>query len=235
MQKMIESKKNKQKILKEFLKIAQKTTISDEILQKSLKNCQIEEKYQKIIFENGVLSLLEFYIEEIIEKMQQEITKQVDFNNFKIRDKVRFALYNIFEQQNPKIAAKIQEFYLNPANLCQKQGAKPAILAFKNAIKLSDAIWGSIGDSSTDFNYYSKRLILAKIIITTFQYFTKEKDQKITKTKQIIDQEIAKIMKFEKFKAKTKENFRNFFLDENNQKRKIKDIIKDLPFIRLFN
>jgi rpsU-divergently transcribed protein len=45
------------------------------------------------------------------------------------------------------------------------------VLRLKNAWKTSDTIWHQIGATDTDFNYYSKRIILTAIYVSTLIYY----------------------------------------------------------------
>ena len=63
--------------------------------------------------------------------------------------------------------------------------------------------------------------------------FLKDGDANLSKTKKFIDKEIEKVMKFEKFKVKTKEMTKNLVLDEKGHIKSPKEIIKNLPFLRL--
>jgi ubiquinone biosynthesis protein COQ9 len=227
---LIDDINNKRKILAKFLENAVFDGVDEKVLEKSMQECGFEVKFKDLIFEDGVLSLVDFQIEEIIQKLQENIQNQVDFSNFKIRDKIKFCLYDIFEQQKAHKDAifRFREFYLS----------SKAPYGLKNALKFSDAIWSSIGDKSTDFNYYSKRLILAKIIARSFFVFVKNDFEE---TKSFIDQEIEKVMKFEKFKAKFKgfscknADFGEKMAEFSEKVKNPKDFIKNLPFIRLFN
>lgn len=227
---LIDDVNNKRKILAKFLENAVFDGVNERVLEKSMQECGFDVKFKDLIFENGVLSLIDFQIEEIVSKMQENVKNQVDFVNFKVRDKIKFCLYDIFEQQEVQkdAVSRFREFYLS---------AK-APYGIKNALKFSDAIWIAIADKSTDFNYYSKRIILAKIIIRSFFVFIKSD---LDQVKTFIDQEIEKVMKFEKFKAKFKEfsckkaDFGEKLAEFGQKVKNPKDFVKNLPFIRLFN
>ncbi len=248
---IIDNLENKRKILAKFLEICAFEGINEEILEKSMESCEIPVKFKNLIFENGVLSLVDFYIDEIIENLAKNIEKRQDFSNFKIRDKIKFALRDIFDQQkNHQIAAqRLRNFYFDLSNFKNKNyGARPTLFAFRNAFKVSSQIWYLIGDKSTDYNFYTKRLILAKIISRSFLVFVKDDSSNFEKTNKFIDSQIENVMKFEKFKAKIKsfsqksqseicdlkEKLSDFFVDEKGKSRQASDIIKNLPFIRLF-
>lgn len=240
----INSRENKRKILQNFLKLCEFEGVSDAVLTRAVKESGIDEKYTNIIFENSIISLIEFHIEEINREIENRVQNEMNFHDKKIRSKIQFCLYNLFEiQKNNRLAlARIRNFYFDPKNFTSiNLGPRPMILALQNAGKISDAIWKSIGDQSTDFNYYTKRLTLAKIIIQSFNIFLKDESDDLQNTKNFIDEKIEAVMKFEKFKAKIR-NYKNdihdksfqFFHNDKGEIKNLKEIVKDLPFIRLF-
>lgn len=240
----INSRENKQKILQNFLKLCEFEGVSDEVLTRAVKESGIDEKFKNIIFENSVISLIEFYIEETNSEIADRVQNEMNFHQQKIRQKIQFCLYNLFEiQKNNRLALmRIRNFYFDIKNFKSTNlGPRPLFLSLKNAGKISDAIWKIIQDQSTDFNYYTKRLTLAKIIIQTFNVFLKDESENLIVTKNFIDKQIDSVMQFEKFKAKAR-NFKNnlqeksaqFFHNDKGEVKNFKEIVKDLPFIRLF-
>ncbi len=246
---IIDDIENKRKILEKFLEICAFEGISESTLQHAMNLCEIDAKFKNIIFENGVLDLIEFYIDENNQKLAKIVKNTENFADFKIRDKIKFCLYNLFElQKNHQMAIlRIANFYFDIRNFSLKiddskgkYGAKPLTMAFTNAGKIADFIWKTINDNSTDFNYYTKRLTLSKIIISTFWVFVKDNTTNLSKTKSHIDAEVEKVMKFEKFKAKIGKFSTNLinhtcelFVDDKGEIKDFKKIIKNLPFIRL--
>jgi len=240
---ILDSKETKEKILAEFLKLCAFDGWNDNALSQAISNCGIDEKFSSLIFENGCLDLIEFYIEHQNQKAAAEILKIENFHQQKIRDKISLALYARFMvEENNKIALqRLINFYLDPKNFIKLEiGAKPMIKGLKSCYKVSDFIWKSINDQSTDFNFYTKRLTLAKIILRSLPVFIKDVSQNSSQTKNFIDSEIEKVMKFEKFKARVKKFsgsgkkiFSEFFCDEKGAPKSPKEIIKNLPFFRL--
>jgi ubiquinone biosynthesis protein COQ9 len=237
---LLDSKETKEKILAEFLKVCALDGWNNDALSQAISNCGIEAKFSSLIFENGCLDVVDFYIETYNQRALTLIEKSPQQ---KIRDKIRFALYARFEveKDNQLALSRLNNFYLNPKNFTKMEiGARPLLQGLKDCYKISDLIWKSINDNSTDFNYYTKRLTLAKIIFRSFSVFIKDDSQNFVKTKNFIDCEIEKVMKFEKFKAriknlskKSQEVCSEFFYDEKGSPKSPKEIIKNLPFIRL--
>ena len=67
---------------------------------------------------------------------------------------------------------------------------------------ISDEVWFVSGDSSTDFNYYTKRFILMNIYVSTFLYFLRDSSEDFSKTENLLDKQIKAVLKFGKLKSK---------------------------------
>lgn len=240
---ILDSIETREKILAEFLQVCAFEGWNNDALRISLEKCGIDPKFSTLIFENGCLDLAEFYIESGNKKAAQKISRIENFAGRKIRDKIRLALYSRFEvEEENKIALqRLTNFYLNPKNLTSfETGPRPMIQALNSCYKIADFIWREINDQSTDFNFYTKRLTLGKIILRSIFVFVKDDSENSQTTKKFIDEQIEKVMKFEKFKAQVK-GFTNrakhecneFLFDEHGELKSPKKILKSLPFIRL--
>jgi ubiquinone biosynthesis protein COQ9 len=241
---IFDSLETKQKVLSHFLEIAAFDGWSEETLKKSINACDIDDKFKNLIFENGCLDLIEFYIEQQNQQSAKMLAQNPDFKDLKIRDKIKSSLYFRFEveAQNKVVLQRLINFYLDPKNfLSVERGPRPLIQSLKSCYKIADFIWYNIGDKSTDFNFYTKRLTLSKIILRSLFVFLKDDSENLEKTKNFIDLQIENVMKFEKrktqFKAiskKIKNGALELVLDDSGTLKPPSKIFKNLPFIRLF-
>lgn len=75
----------------------------------------------------------------------------------------------------------------------------------KRALKLgwhsADAMWRLAGDTSTDYNYYTKRTILAGVYAATLSVFASDDSDGKAETRAFLDRRIDGIIRFEKAKA----------------------------------
>lgn len=68
--------------------------------------------------------------------------------------------------------------------------------------RAADRAWKAMGDPSTDFNYYSKRMILAGVHATTLAYWLQDDSDDSAETWAFLDRRIENVMGIEKAKAR---------------------------------
>lgn len=245
---IIDSFENKQKILDNFLKIVAFEDWSKETLILATKNADIDEKLLPIIFENDILSLIEFITQTRCQQLKKIAENAQDFNAKKTHEKISYLIFNLLNlDKNNKIALKrLINFYLDPKNLLPTKncsdslGLKPMHQSLKELYYVADFLWNICLDKSTDFNFYSKRITLAKVLIRCFLFYVNDDSENSLKTQNFIDSQIKNIITFAKIKNSSKkkindiknllsENFTNKNLDIKNPI----DILKNLPFFRL--
>ena len=76
------------------------------------------------------------------------------------------------------------------------------ILGTKTLYKLVDNIWYLAGDKSTDYNYYTKRSILASIYIITLIRWLNDESKNLNKTEKLIKKLLNKTSYIPKIKNK---------------------------------
>ena len=85
-----------------------------------------------------------------------------------------------------------------------------AALGAKLLYRTVDAMWRAAGDTSTDFNFYTKRGILAGVYGSTAMRWFNDTSEDEKATDEFLAARIENVMQFEKFKAKAKEALSNF-------------------------
>jgi ubiquinone biosynthesis protein COQ9 len=70
----------------------------------------------------------------------------------------------------------------------------------------ADAIWNTLGDTSEDFNWYSKRTILSGVYSSTILYWLGDESTGHSDTWEFLDRRIENVMQFEKAKARMSAN-----------------------------
>lgn len=57
-----------------------------------------------------------------------------------------------------------------------------------------DAAWRAVGDGSTDYNFYTKRLLLAGVVTSTTLYWLDDRSEGLSDTWSFLDRRIANVM-----------------------------------------
>ncbi len=69
-----------------------------------------------------------------------------------------------------------------------------------------DLIWNTLGDTSRDVNWYSKRATLSAVYSSTVLYWLGDDSEGHAATWAFLDRRIDDVMRIEKFKAKARDN-----------------------------
>ena len=70
----------------------------------------------------------------------------------------------------------------------------------------ADLIWTACGDTATDFNWYTKRIILSSVFSATVLYWLGDASPNFANTWAFLERRIEDVMRFEKTKAQLNEN-----------------------------
>lgn len=118
--------------------------------------------------------------------------------NMKIRERITAAIRLKLElmAQDREALRKIYALLAIPYNLP---------VALKHLYQTVDTIWYAIGDTSTDFNFYTKRLTLAGVYSATMLHWLDDKSAGFDATWAFLDRRINEVMMIEKAKHKFKQ------------------------------
>ncbi|MFI5030552.1 MAG: COQ9 family protein [Reyranellales bacterium] len=75
-------------------------------------------------------------------------------------------------------------------------------LALRLLYRTVDAIWYAAGDTSTDFNFYSKRALLGGVFSSTLLYWLNDRSLDDEATWAFLDRRLDNVMSFEKLKGR---------------------------------
>jgi len=191
----------RQAILKAILPIAAFDGWTVKSLREAVSQTDLPKGADDLYFPEGPLEVIGFWSEQMNRATANDLA-ELDQTQMKIRDKVTAGvlarLYAIgpHEEAARRAMARL--------SLPDAIGQGPQQLWSS-----ADTIWRAIGDTSTDGNYYSKRMILSGVIGSTLAVWLSDNDPEKTKSRAFLDARIANVMQFEKakweFKSKTKD------------------------------
>ena len=137
--------------------------------------------------------MIDIYIQEVDRALEAWFTaKRV--KGMKIREKIRALVWRRLEIMGPAREAIRRAL----AILAMPQNVP---LALRIAWRSADLMWRIAGDTSTDFNHYTKRMTLGAVYGSTLLVWLDDESEGWTDTAAFLDRRIDDVMKFEKFKA----------------------------------
>jgi ubiquinone biosynthesis protein COQ9 len=170
---------------------------TEKVLKQAADEAGIARPALARLFPKGPLSLVEAFSESADEEMEREIAK-AKIAKMKVREKITLAVKTRIAVIRPQkeAARRAAAFLTLPPHA--PTGAR---LLYKTV----DSIWRAIGDTSTDFNFYTKRAILAGVYSTTLmRWFTDDSEDEAA-TAEFLAARIENVMQFEKLKAGIRE------------------------------
>ena len=175
---------------------------TDKLLQKAGAEAKVGKADLARLFENGVIGLIEFYSTHTDAEMEKRLGR-IDLKTMKIRERIATAV-------------KTRLMILRPHKEAARRAAAllslpmHAALGAKLMYRTVDAMWRAAGDTSTDFNFYTKRGILAGVYGSTALRWFNDTSEDEKPTDEFLAARIENVMQFEKFKSKAKEALSNF-------------------------
>ena len=154
------------------------------------------------LFPNGPASLIEFFSEQSDAEMERLLAKE-KLSGMKVRDRIAAAVLTRLEILNPhkEAARRAAAFLTFPAR---------AALGVGLLYRTVDTMWRAVGDTSADFNFYTKRAILAGVYSTTLLRWFSDSSEDMGETRAFLAARIENVMQFEKFKAEMRERTKDF-------------------------
>ena len=137
--------------------------------------------------------MIDLYIQEVDRALQAYFTPK-RLKDMKIRDKIRSLIWRRLEVMGPAREAvrRALAILAMPQNLP---------LALRISWRTADLMWRIAGDTSTDFNHYTKRITLGAVYGSTLLVWLDDQSEGWTETAAFLDRRIDDVMKFEKMKA----------------------------------
>ena len=153
----------------------------------------LDPEYHKILFPDGVAEVSSIY-EQMLDGKMLEILAKIPRPE-RVRERVAFAL-------------KVRIIKLGTTT--------PPKCTSQSIWRTSDAIWRYTGDTSTDFNHYTKRGLLSAVYVASRRYYARDTSEKFVNTEKFISKSIDRVLKVASLKHKLPK-------------------MEDIPILRLFS
>lgn len=166
----------------------------DKALMTAAKNLGIEPVVARNAFPGGAIEMIEFHSLLADRRMVAEFEAAAR-GGLKLREKVALA-----------VRLRLQ------ANMPHREAIRRAVatlalplhaaLAARLLYRTVDAVWHAVGDRSTDYNFYTKRMLLAGVYSSTVLFWINDKSADCAETWTFLDRRIADVMQIPKAMAR---------------------------------
>jgi ubiquinone biosynthesis protein COQ9 len=137
--------------------------------------------------------MIDCYIQEVDRALEAWFTPE-RLQGMKIREKIRALVWRRLEIMGPAREAVRRAL----AILAMPQNVP---LALSIGWRTADLMWRIAGDTSTDFNHYTKRMTLGAVYGSTLLVWLDDQSEGWADTSAFLDRRIDDVMKIERFKA----------------------------------
>jgi ubiquinone biosynthesis protein COQ9 len=198
---------------------------SETSFRMAINDCGLDDALARSICPRGAVDMaLAFHARgdaEMVERLKSE-----DLSDLKFRDRiaagVRFRLQAVEDKELVRRGVTLFSLPMHAAD-----GAKAMW-------QTCDLIWDTLGDTSDDVNWYTKRATLSGVYSSTLLFWLGDDSPDHQKTWEFLDRRIDNVMQFEKLKAQVNGNplFKPFLAVPNWLAGQVKAPMKmraDLP------
>ncbi len=171
---------------------------SEQALLAGAEECGIDVEVARRAFPGGAASLIEYHSASGDRQMEATLNAE-ELDGMGIRRRIASAVRLRLSQEadHPEAARAALTFLAQPLR---------TRLSLVCLYRTVDTIWFAIGDKSTDFNFYSKRALLAGVYGATFLYWLDDESEDHKESWAFLDRRLEDVMRLGRLRAK----FQNF-------------------------
>lgn len=141
-----------------------------------------------LLFPQAMRDVIELFGAKADDAMLARIEEEPGFARLKVREKIAFAVRARLHYWQPHREAvrRMMFWYALPFNL---------VLGIKRLSKTVDLMWRAAGDTSTDFNFYTKRTLLAGVLKATILFWLDDDSPGSRASWDFLDRRISEVLK----------------------------------------
>ncbi|MGB8273843.1 MAG: COQ9 family protein [Alphaproteobacteria bacterium] len=146
----------------------------------------LERGSDELAFPGGPADLVEYFSTYTDHKMVT-VLEQQNLPELKVRDRIAAGVRVRLDllARHREAVRRVLAFLAMPQNTA---------LGVSCLLRTVDAIWRAAGDNSTDFNYYTKRTLLAGVYAATLLYWLDDESEGCQDTFGFLDRRIANVL-----------------------------------------
>ena len=153
----------------------------------------VEPAQAKLAVPKDQAGKIDLYIRGVDRALADHFTPE-RLEGLKIREKIRAIVWKRLEIMEPAREAVRRALSI----LAMPQNVPTGL---KIGWRTADVMWRIAGDTSTDYNHYTKRMMLGGVYASTLLVWLDDQTEGWTETGRFLDRRIDDVMKIEKLKA----------------------------------
>ncbi len=179
--------KQKDRLLDALLPVVPFEGWSDTTLSEICTQCGMTSQEVAILFPRGMTDILRYFNQRLDTQMMAKL-EGLGLDKMKVRERITLAVRTRLELMEPHREAvrKGLSFFAMPLKASE---------GMHNLYDTVDAMWLAAGDKSTDYNFYSKRLLLSGVYSSTMLFWLEDGSEGYEKTWAFLDRRISEVLK----------------------------------------
>lgn len=171
---------------------------SDRTLAQAVEDAGVDASIARVAFPRGGLDLALAFHYERDEALAADLAS-TDLGGMRFRDRIAFAI-----MRRLQLVADEREAVRRAASLFALPTHAPD--AARAIWHTADTIWTALGDTSRDYNWYTKRTTLSAVYSSAALYWLGDESSDLSATREFVHRRIDNVMQFEDVKAKIRAN-----------------------------
>ena len=174
---------------------------SDAAVHAAADEIGVDQDVARLALKGKAIAMIDAWIEGVDLELARRLPAE-KLAAMKIRDRITALLATRLEIMAPdrESLRRALATMAMPQNL-----ARSARMGWRSA----DRMWRLAGDTSSDFNHYTKRMTLSAVYASTLSIFVNDDSENFADTRAFLDRRIDNVMQIEKvkFQAKQRQEF----------------------------
>lgn len=166
---------------------------NEKAVESAASQIGIDPAQARLAFPKDAAHMVDAYILGVDAAMEAHFTPK-KIAALKVRDRIRALIWYRLEMMAPAREAVRTGLSI----LAMPQNVP---LALRIGWRSADLMWRVAGDTATDYNHYTKRLILSGVYASTLLNWLDDQSEGWMDTGAFLDRRLADVMRFEKWKA----------------------------------
>lgn len=176
---------------------------TDNTLKRAAKSLGLPAIDAERAFPGGATECLAFWSQQADAQLEATLAEEYNLESMKIRERIATAVMLRLQQHQAHREAVRRAV----AHLALPWNLKRSLELLYHTV---DTIWRAAGDRSTDYNFYTKRALLAKVYTSTLTIWLDDDSEGQTETRAFLHRRIEDVMKIEKVKGSLTSKFQKF-------------------------